>query len=194
MSASTKAGLYLTTEDEQFEEGPKYVPAYDLPTEDGAYTKAKLEQDGASLFVVYGSPNMSTGEKGSMAVKIIDSPKYEFAGFVIRSFQGFNQDGLILFEHADFSGNAINYTDSVANIGDSFPTNDPRGVSSFIVCKGVWELYTKPNFQGEKLKFDGKNQFGPGTRLFVGEGVNDNRIASVKKVQNQLPATVTAQI
>ena len=184
MSASTKAGLYLTTNDEQFEEGPKYVPAYDLPTEDGAYTKAKLEQDGASLFVVYGSPNMSTGKKGSEGVKFVDSSKYESAGFVVRSFQGFDQDGLILFENSDFSGNAINYRDSVANIRNSFPTDDPRGVSSFVVCKGVWELYTKPNFQGGKLKFDGKNQVGPGTRLLVGEGVNDNRIASVKKVQN----------
>ena len=183
MSASTKAGLYLTTDDEQFEEGPKYVPVYDLPTEDGAFTKAKLEQDGASLFVVYGSPNMSTGEKGSEGAKIIDSSNYESAGFTIRSFQGFDKDGLILFEHANYAGNGVNYRQSDANIKNSFPTNDPRGVSSFIVNKGVWEFYIRPNFQGGKLKIDGKNQIGPGTYTYVGDGVND-RITSVKKVQH----------
>lgn len=183
MSASTQNGLYLMTSDGALEYGPKYVPVYDLPSEDGTYTQAKMGGT-ESIFVVYRSTNMSTAANGEEAGIIVDSTSYKSVGFTIRSFQGFDKDGLILFEHSNYAGNGVNYRESDANIGASFPASGPKGVSSFLVYKGIWELYIQPNFQGGKIKVNGKDRFGPGTIVqFVGKSVND-KVLSVKKVQD----------
>ena len=183
MSASTQNGLYLMTSDGALEYGPKYVPVYDLPSEDGTYTQAKMGGT-ESIFVVYRSTNMSTAAKGEEAGIIVDRTSYKSVGFTIRSFQGFDKDGLILFEHSNYAGNGVNYRESDANIGASFPASGPKGVSSFLVYKGIWELYIQPNFQGGKIKVNGKDRFGPGTIVqFVGKSVND-KVLSVKKVQD----------
>lgn len=182
MSASTTNGLILQTADGALTYGPKYVPVYDLPS-NPAYTKALVEGH-QSLYVVYAQPKMATAQFGESPGVVVDKESFTSLGIHVRSFQGFDKDGLILFEHSNYAGNGVNYRQSDPNIDNEFPAGKPAGVSSFIINKGIWELYVNPDFKGGKVTLDGTSQFGPGTKIsFVGVSINDS-IRSVKKVQD----------
>ena len=84
-------------------------------------------------------------------------------GFNVRSFQGFDTTGIVIFEHQFYNGTAINYTRSNPDVSRAFPTNEEGGASSFIVNRGVWSLYTGQNYNGTMLTLEGRSQFTPGT-------------------------------
>jgi len=111
---------------------------------------------------------------------------YQNLGSTARSYQGFDKDGLILFEHTNYAGNGVNYRESDADITSSFPSGVP-GVSSFLVYRGVWELYIGVNFTGGLVNINGKSSFGPGTKissLYHDEPSVNDQIKSVKKIQD----------
>ncbi len=82
---------------------------------------------------------------------------------------------IVIFNNADFSGNALLVTDGLATLG-KFDLNDR--VSSFIVLSGLWEFYERPNFQ-----IPYQRRLGPGQYNWV-EAVDiaNDSISSLRAV------------
>lgn len=128
-----------------------------------AYTKGKVDCSD-SYYVIYSGANFI--EPGSKA--IVDSSYVTDFGFAAKSAAGFKKDGITLFQHYSFSGNGQNFTDSVPDTTVLFP-----GISSFIVTKGWWTLYTGKNFTGQMVTNRKITKFGPGIRYDVPLEFND---------------------
>ena len=153
---------------------------YDIPASDN-YTKAKLDGGNSAVYVVYPQPKLNeTKPTVQPASCLVESDSSQTSlGFVARSFQGLNKEGLILFEHHNYCGNGKLYKDDDRDINSDFPSGKRAGVSSFIVYQGEWALFTGINYQGTQL---GGKTFGPGTyRPNIGA---HDRIQSVRRERN----------
>ena len=151
-------------------------------------------QNTNSMYVVYNQPNFSDmpppvndegqvidDDSGSVVVSDTSDVSVEFN---VRSFQGFDTTGIVIFEHQFYNGTAINYTRSNPDISRAFPTNEEGGASSFIVNRGVWSLYTGQNYNGTMLTLEGRSQFTPGTRIQIpNNSAPDNKIRSVRYIR-----------
>ena len=109
---------------------------------------------------------------------IVDCKHTTEFGFTAESAQGFNRDGITVFEHYFFCGNGKSYTSSNPNITQDFPTGKIPGASSIIITKGWWSLYTDTTYNSI-VNFNGGTRFGPGTRITGLQGYND-RVKSIK--------------
>ena len=99
------------------------------------YTEGKM--DGSdSYFVVYSVPDYNdTAGAQSTRTAIVDSQSTTKFGFTAQSTQGFNRDGITLFEHYFFCGKGKTYANSNPNITGDFPSGG-QGASSVIITEG----------------------------------------------------------
>ena len=142
-----------------------------IPSSNG-YTQSKIDGP-ASYFVVYSVPDYNNHPHAtSTKSAIVDSQNTTSAGFTIESAQGFNKEGIAVFEHYFFCGNGKSYTSSNPNITADFPIGKIQGASSIIITKGWWSLYTGPNYTNI-VTFNGGSRFGPGTRITGLQSDND---------------------
>ena len=109
---------------------------------------------------------------------IVDSTTVKDLGTPIRSLQGYDKQGLILFPHPNYCGQAALFTQDDPNILDQFPEGR-EGVSALVVHKGMWALYDSPNHQGARIMINGKDSFGPGTCISFG---GYDKVKSVKQL------------
>ena len=145
------------------------------------YTKAKLDGRNSAVYMVYPEPNLNKTKPTMVHANcLVESDSSQTSlGFVARSFQGLNKEGLILFEHHNYCGNGKLYKDDDRDINSDFPSGKRDGVSSFIMYQGEWALFTWINYQGTQL---GGMTFGPATYR-PNIGAHDH-IQSVRREQN----------
>ena len=139
---------------------------------DGAYTQASCTGD-STLYVVYSEPNLAG------ACTTVETTAVVNFGQPIRSFQGYDKKGIILFTNTNYGGQAELFKQSDTNIKDAFPTGQYNGVSSFIVRSGKWALYSKENYGGTRLTLQGRDTFGPYEEMSYLGPAND-QVASIK--------------
>lgn len=94
---------------------------------------------------------------------------------------------IIIYEHADFEGRSLSFTEGVSNLAQH---NFNDLLSSYRIPNGTWELCEDANFQGRCWTVQNdEGNVGP-------LGFND-RISSIRSTDysgHQLPTSVTAQI
>ena len=148
----------------------------DIP-ESSRMTLGKV--DGSkSFYVVYRDPDYQEANWTAECSKIVHSPSEIEFGFTARSTQGWDKVGISLFEHIYYCGTGGTYKSSYPDITGTFPAGD-RGASSFIVMEGVWAIYSEKNYKGIQIAVDGRNEFGPGSRIsFINPG--NDMVKSVK--------------
>ena len=129
---------------------------------DGDYRKAKCTGT-RTFFVIYDKVGFASDSKSM----VVDSEKEVNMGVRIRSLQGYDKKGLVLFAHPNYCGQGALFTQDDPNIIDQFPSSS-EGVSALVVHKGRWALYSEPNYMGTKIAIDGKDEFGPGTCIQYG--------------------------
>ena len=153
-----------------------YGARRDIP----ASNKMTLAKVGGStsFYVVYRDPDYQETNWSAECSKVVDSSTEIELGFPARSTQGWNKVGISLFEHIYYCGTGATYKSSYPDISGTFPAGD-RGVSSFIVMKGVWAIYSEKNYKGIQISVDGQNEFGPGSRITFIQPGND-MVKSVK--------------
>ena len=139
--------------------------------QDGNYPKAMCEGT-RSFYVIYDREGFAANSKSM----IVDSTTVKDLGTPIRSLQGCDKQGLILFPHPNYCGQAALFTQDDPNILDQFPPY-PDGVPSLVVQNGTWALYDSPNYHGARIGINGKDSFGPGTCISFG---GHDRVQSVK--------------
>lgn len=123
-----------------------------------------------------------THDHSSDSYRIVEKTTKQSFGYYARSFQGFDKNGIVLFEHHFFCGTAKDYIDSQSSIASAFPASD-AGASSMIVSKGVWSLHTKEHYGGTKINIGGVDEFGPGTRL-ESFGAAEDKVKSVQYLRD----------
>ena len=179
---STKDGLVLYSSKESV--SPQLV--YDGNTniaESAQYTQGKV--DGSdSYFIVYGVDKFDVQDLNPSGQRVVvDSNQTTEFGFTARSAQGFDKSGIVLFQHGHFSGQAKLYTKSNPDITGTFPSNSDGGVSSFIVHKGWWSLYTEKNYLSSPVNINRVVRFGPGSRVNLSLESND-KVQSIEYFPN----------
>lgn len=149
-----------------------------IPGSDG-FNRGRVEND-ESFYIVYNRPDFSaTPPSNNPSGSVVISKTNDVAiGFNVRSFQGFHTTGITVFEHQYYNGTGIPYTLSHPDVASAFPAMEDGGARSFIVSKEVWSLFTKKNFEGALLSYEGKTEFGPGNN--IGVALGDGRIKSIK--------------
>ena len=135
--------------------------------EDFGFTSGKIGGS-TSFYVVYSEIDYCSKE----TVRILDSPSMVEFGFVARSLQGWNKVGISIFDE-NYCGVGDTYESSTPSITDMFGDE----AHSFIVMKGVWAVYSEVNYEGIQISVDGKNEFGPGSRI---PSVKPESVKSVK--------------
>ena len=153
-----------------------YGARRDIPQSD-RMTMGKV--DGSKAFyVVYRDPNYQETGWTAESSKIVDSSRDIEFGFTARSTQGWDKVGISVFEHIYYCGTGETYKSSYPDITGTFPAGG-RGASSFIVMKGVWAIYSERNYKGIQIAVDGRNEFGPGSRISFINPAND-MVKSIK--------------
>ena len=138
---------------------------------DDDYRKGRI--DGIeSFYIVYSTPQYGKGAPSTQSV-IVDSQYDINFGFMARSAQGWDKNGITLMEHSNYRGRGVTFTHTEVDITSLFPTRQSQGVSSFIVMKGVWALYTGKNLGRTRIKINGVSEFGPGYQSEFLGAVND---------------------
>ena len=136
--------------------------------------------DEASVFVVYPQKDFSqaTGVPDGI---VVESTDIQDLNMTVRSAQGFDRAGIILFAHPKYGGNGQLFSQTEKNITKEFPPDTWDGVNSFLVYEGVWSLFLGPDLQGAKVTIDGRDQFGPGTKV---ENLSPYAADQVRSIQN----------
>ena len=147
------------------------------------FTKGRVDGND-SFYVIYPEPNYMDDEPDSQRKsKVIKTSAETEIGFVARSAQGWNKEGISLFEHRNFCGTGETYKSSNEDITSTFPPGKDEGLSSFIVWTGIWSVYKDKNY-GLKININGKDEFGPGTQICVITGAANDLIKSIKLVRD----------
>lgn len=77
--------------------------------------------------------------------------------FQASSAQGFNKDGIVLFDNERLCGNGKNFHNSTNDLTNIFP----NGASSLIIQEGLWDLFTEVNYLGNPVRVENSTKFGP---------------------------------
>ena len=177
--ASTKDGLIISND--QGKSQPQIVyGSQSSISQSNEYTQGKM--DGSdSYFVVYSIPGYNAhGITPAAMPAIVDSTSTVEFGFTAQSAQGFNKEGMTVFQDYFYCGNARNYTSTDLDITGTSP-----GASSVIITKGWWSLYTQKNCEpGSIVTINNGTRFGPGTRISGLLSAND-RVQSIKFFETQ---------
>lgn len=155
-----------------------YGEAREIPTSEN-YDVGQV--DGTdSFYIVYSTTNFGEGAS-SNKTRILDNQSQVNLGFMVRSTQGWDKQGITLLEHYNFCGTGVTYTSSEPDITASFPPGTAKGVTCFIVMKGKWALYTGKDQHGTQITFKGKDIFVPGDKIDLYDTAND-MIQSIKYI------------
>ena len=132
-----------------------------MEDESAVYTKcevAKLSGEGA-VWIVYSEKNYGRDGygRGSSYVVLPDARGLISPGFRIQSAQAFDvtQPCMCLFEHYSYRGNKLATSQSIEDITNQFPPGGAAGVSSCIALSGLWQVCTKPAFNGSRMEVTG---------------------------------------
>ena len=178
---STKNGLVLYSSGEGV--SPSWVcnDSVNISTQLN-YTQGKV--DGSdSYYIVYSVDNFNTQNQDVFDTSmIVDSNQITEFGLTAVSTQGFDKSGIVLFQNGGFCGQGKLYTTSDPDITETFPPGH-AGVSSFIVHKGWWSLYTQKNYNSSEINVSGVTKFGPGSRVNIPTEYND-KLESIKYFPN----------
>ena len=77
-----------------------------------------------------------------------------------------DSNSFTLYEKFDFQGKHFTISESNPDINPMLQSGKRHGMSSFIVGKGNWRVYTEVNYAGDPIELDGKTEFGPGKYNF----------------------------
>ncbi len=148
-------------------------------------TAGRLEDNKApSIYFVYSKPDFDdVHDHDANSSKIVETTDSIDFGWNCASFQGFLQDGIILFEHHYYCGTARDFNDSLSDLTPDFPEGD-KDVTAFVVTKGVWALYTGTHYSGIQINVSGETEFGPGTRVNELDLPTDISVKSVKYLRD----------
>lgn len=177
MSGNTKAGITLSSRVgiETFYDHQKDIPLVN------DYTKGKMTNN-KSMFIAYAWPGYNAWDYGLSPGVIVEETSTQDLGMIVRSVQGFDREGIILFEYRNYTGNALLLRESKASVKQEFP-DGWGGITSFVVYRGVWALYTGENYTHTQVVIDGKSEFGPGSKIpFVGAA--NNIISSIYQLRD----------
>ena len=126
--------------------GSESQPKYDPNTDQrGNYIAAQVTGP-LSFYVVYSSESYQGDSR------IIRSESRVEMGFTIRSYQGCDKQGIVLFTDYNFCGQLGQFTTEDTDITDQFPAGKKDGASSAIAWTGKWRLYKQQNFQGGHIQ------------------------------------------
>jgi len=147
MTSGTTSGLILIADNGETD------PLYNEQRHQGGnYTKAKC--DGVkSTYIIYENENFD----GTGASQLVETEEVVDFPQPIRSFQGYNKNGIMIFPDSGYGGQGTLYSQSVKNITGTYP----NGIASIIVRKGEWVLYSGQNFMGTKIEAGDMSTFGP---------------------------------
>lgn len=100
------------------------------------FTKAKVLLPPPSLWVLYDKPDFDYGGKGTIIYEVCDYKQN------IRSAQGFSntEPGIVLFQGYNYTGFGEEFHGDTYLSKITFPPGESRGVSSFIVTGGTWQI------------------------------------------------------
>ena len=138
---ATQSGLILIDSGNS-ESDPKFN---NNTNQGGDYVAARV-QGTYSFYVVYSEENY----EGRSC--IIKSECRVDPGFTIRSYQGRDKQGIVLFTDYNFCGQLGQFTTEDTDITDQFPAGKKDGASSAIAWTGKWRLYKQQNFQGGHIQ------------------------------------------
>ena len=99
---------------------------------------------------VYDSENFAANSKSL----VVDNTKEKDMGCFIRSLQDYDKMGLVLFPHPNYCGQGALFTQNDPSILDQFPEGSEE-VSSVVVHKGRWALYSESNHRGVRISITG---------------------------------------
>ena len=176
---TTKDGLMLSN-DQGTSQPQTVFGAQAYISASNAYTQGKM--DGSdSYFVIYSVPNYNaSGITPAAMPAIVDGTRAIDFGFTAQSVQGFNKEGMTVFQDYFFCGNARNYTSTSEDITGTSP-----GASSVIINEGWWSLYTQKNCSPESIvTINNGTRFGPGTRISGLQSAND-KVQSIQYFETQ---------
>ena len=173
---STKDGLVLYSSKEDVSPQLVYNDNVNIG-ERAKYTQGKV--DGSdSYYIVYSVENFNVQNQNVFDTSVVvDSNQTTEFGLTAVSAQGYDKSGIVLFEHGGFCGQGKLYTTSNPDITGTFPPHT-KGVSSFIVHKGWWSLYTQKDYS-HRMNISGQTKFGPGSRVNIPTDYND-KMESIK--------------
>lgn len=131
------------------------------------FSKALVLNQPASFWVLYDKPDYDYG--GKSAIRVDDKCNY---GKDIRSVQGFNRSnpGIVLFQGYDLTGLGKEFAASTELSSETFPPTHSRGVSSFIVTGGRWQMKDK---DGDILGIEGGQTVFPKGQYHFPAASND---------------------
>ena len=155
---------------------------------DNRFNQAFVKQSSSSslptFYVLYSTSSFGDGDVGDTKLvppnPLSASSESVTTNFIIQSVRGFDvkHNGIVLFSHVDYRGNAIQFTTDQPDTGKSFPPGEWEGASSLIITQGKWELYTQKDYNGAKMTVDSESQ-----PLYRSLPLGD-RIQSVRLVQS----------
>ena len=123
------------------------------------------------LYIVYNKPHTPP----NCAVQILEGPEETPLDFIVRSFEGYPKEGVILFGYPSFCG-----------MGQSFPVSShdiatTSTASSMIVTRGKWKLYSSVHHCGSPLAIKGKTTFEAG-QMYPTMSFDGAVVKSLKRV------------
>ena len=100
------------------------------------FTKAEVLFPPPSLWILYDKPDFDYGGKGTVIFGVCDYKQN------ITSAQGFSSTdtGIVLFQGSNYTGFGEEFHGDAYLSKITFPPGLSRGVSSFIVTGGIWQL------------------------------------------------------
>ena len=132
-----------------------------MEDESEVYTTCEVEKvsgEGA-VWIVYSEKNYGRagGGNGSSFIVLPDAYGLVDPGFRIQSAQAFDvtQPCVCLFEHSEYRGNKLATGQSVEDIRNQFPPGEVAGMSSCIALSGLWQVCTRPAFNGARRDVTG---------------------------------------
>ena len=153
------AGLILMTKD-----GTQNAMGCENQTDVKQENLFGAESDGSkSMYVLYSKADFGGQSITSNCRKVTHN-------LPIKSFQGFDMEGMVLFTSKSCCGKGALLTKSVDDIKED--------VSSFIVMQGKWCLYDQ---SGSKVEIDGKDEFGQGKYDWTNKD-SSCRVCSIKRL------------
>ena len=155
----------------------------DITTNDN-FTQVMLTGE-KSVYIVYDVPNLSTGYTPEK-LQVVTCTDPVALNFTPRSTKGHSKEGIILFETFNYGGESQCYIDDSNDVTAKFPpgpAGEGKGISSFMVYSGTWQLFKGLNQSDGPILINGKDKFGPDTTVDLhGHLSLNDSIKSIKKV------------
>ena len=159
MASGYKSSIVFVT-DNGIKSAEHFRDVSTLEDESQNYTQcevSKLSAEGA-VWIVYSESNFGRAGSGAGTSAIVypSASGLLKPGFRIKSAQAFDitQPCMCLFEHSKYRGNKLATQSGVEDVRQQFPPGQVGGMSSSITTSGLWELWTRPAYNGARQEVD----------------------------------------